>query len=62
MNDMKNRMINVKERLGDKFAEKLGSMAETIGEQARGRCWLVGTYEPKITIELLQEDLENNKS
>lgn len=55
MNDMKNRMINVKERLGDKFAEKLGSMAETIGEQARGRCLGFFTYESQVPMELLEE-------
>lgn len=58
---MKNKIINVKERLEGRIVEKLGGIAESIGGQTKGRCFIVGAYEPKIPIEFLKEQIENNR-
>lgn len=56
MNNMRNRIMDVNEKLSGKFAEKLMDVAETIGQQARGRCIGVFFYETKIPIELLEQE------
>ncbi|MGE5626901.1 MAG: cyclic lactone autoinducer peptide [Solirubrobacterales bacterium] len=57
MRSMKNQLSDVVETL----IKGVGNTSIKISEQAMGKCLLLGIYEPKISIELLKENMNNLK-
>lgn len=58
MKNLKEQIVNLGDRMSEKIINGIGETSIKISEQARGRCILLGVYEPKIPIELLKEDKE----
>lgn len=55
MRNMKDVLIN---KIGESFPETLGELSIKLSEQAMGKCLAWGAYEPKISIELLKENIK----
>lgn len=47
-------MKSMNENLKEKVASKLGSKLINVGEASTRGCWFWGSYEPKVSVELLK--------
>lgn len=58
MINMKEQLVSMGERMGEKLVSGIGEASIKLGQQARGKCGFIGIYEPKIPIELLMENID----
>ncbi len=58
MRSLKEQVVSMGERMGGKLVDGLGEASIKLGEQTRGKCMLISFYEPKISMDLLQEHKE----
>lgn len=56
MRNMREQITSMGEKLSGKIINGICDVSIKIGEKSRGRCSVVGAYEPKIPIELLREE------
>ncbi|CUU50928.1 MULTISPECIES: cyclic lactone autoinducer peptide [Clostridium] len=56
MKSMRKQITSTGERLSDKIINGICDVSIKIGEKSRGRCSMLGAYEPKISIDLLKEE------
>jgi cyclic lactone autoinducer peptide len=56
MKSMREQITSTGERLKGKIIDGICEASIKIGEQSRGRCSMIGVYEPKVPIELLKEE------
>ncbi|KNY28928.1 hypothetical protein [Pseudobacteroides cellulosolvens] len=59
MRNMKEQIVSMREKIGSKILGEIGNATVKIGEQSRGFCILLFSYEPKVPKELLYEKIED---
>jgi cyclic lactone autoinducer peptide len=53
---MKNQIISIYEKVSWKIIDLICEFSMSVGERSIGTCSMFGAYEPKIPVELLDQD------
>ncbi|MCQ2016692.1 cyclic lactone autoinducer peptide [Clostridium butyricum] len=56
MKSMKNQIISIYEKVSWKIIDLICEFSMSVGERSIGTCSMFGAYEPKIPVELLDQD------
>lgn len=59
MRNLREQITSIGEKFGSKLIGEIGNASMKIGDQARGSCFFLAAYEPKIPLELLKENIED---
>jgi len=58
MRNMRAQLHNMGGKMGMKIVRGLGEASIKISEQAMGKCIIFGIYEPRISVEMLKENMQ----
>ena len=58
MKSMKEQIFSMGERVSEKILTEIGETSIKISDKARGKCFMLGLYEPNFSLEMLKENIE----